>query len=103
MLTAQEVAKALNVSPDWVYRHKHALRGFQPAPGCALAFPEKVIQEIQEGTYGLSVEKRTLAGSQDDCRTAENEAVRYESRGAKVGGRAKHRHLAGADRHNLLA
>ena len=28
MLTASEVAALLNVSPAWVYRHKHALGGF---------------------------------------------------------------------------
>lgn len=50
MLTAQEVARVLNKSPDWVYRHKHALRGFQPAPECALVFSETVIQAIKEST-----------------------------------------------------
>lgn len=85
MLSAQEVAAALSVSLNWVYRHKNALRGFQPAPG------------------GLSVEKRALEGSEDDCRAAKNKDLPYKGRSQKMGGRAGRRIVAGPDKHNLLA
>lgn len=103
MLSAQEVAAALSVSLNWVYRHKNALRGFQPAPGCALSFSETVIRQILEGTYGLSVEKRALEGSEDDCRAAKNKDLPYKGRSQKMGGRAGRRIVAGPDKHNLLA
>lgn len=103
MLSAQEVAKALSVSVNWVYRHKNALRGFQPAPGCALSFSENVIQKIKEGTYGIPTERWTLAGSQNDCRAAKDEDLPHESRGQEMGGRARRRVVAGPDKYNLLA
>lgn len=103
MLSAQEVAAALSVSLNWVYRHKNALGGFQPAPGCALSFSETVIRQILEGTYGLSVEKRALEGSQNDCRTAQNKDMPHKGRSQKMGGRTGRRIVAGPDKHHLLA
>lgn len=103
MLSAREVAKALSVSINWVYRHKDALRGFQPAPGCALAFSETIIQQIQEGAYGIPTQGRTLAGGTDDRRTAQDEDLPHESGGKKMGGRAKRRPVAGPDKYRLLA
>jgi len=65
MLTASEVADLLNVSPCWVYRHKHALGGFQPTPGAAVRFSENLIVSIKEGTHALPDAQRKMAGNRD--------------------------------------
>ena len=103
MLTAQDVADLLHVSRGWVYRHRDALSGFQPAIGCALLFPERRIRDIQEGNYAVSDERRSMACGSHDQRPTENMPLPNEGRGQKMGGRTKPRRLADKDRHNLLA
>ena len=103
MLSARDVARVLSVSVNWVYRHKHALRGFQPAPGCALTFSETIIQQIKEGTYGISTQGRSLEGGTNDRRTAKDKDLQNESGCKKMGGGAKLRPVVGKDKYRLLA
>ena len=106
MLTASEVAALLGVSPSWVYRHKDALKGFQPAHGCTVRFSENHIEAIKEGNISALFDaQRKVAGSQDDTRSAENKGLSDKNRGKALGSRTDPRQLAasGRDPYGLLA
>ena len=87
-LTASQVAKALNVSPSWVYRNKRALGGTQVTPGGRLLFFEDELQRRLKPD-AISDEKREMACSQNDRRQAQNKNVQNQKGGNQVGGRTK--------------
>lgn len=93
MLTAQEVARVLNVSPDWVYRHKHALGGFQPSPGSAVRFSENRIEEIKEGKHAIPNAQREMAGKTYDTWEGENPHLHDKARSKKMGSRTGRRKM----------
>jgi hypothetical protein len=102
-LTVKEAAQVLNKTPAWVYRHASALKAFQPFSGCALSIPVAVIEQIKEGRYAVSDEKRTVARSQDDRGRPKNEVLCYKSTGKEVGSRTKYGRMAkGRDPYGLL-
>jgi hypothetical protein len=105
MLTASEVATALNVKVGWVYRHKYALGGFQPEPGAAVLFSENCIEKIKDGAHAIPNEKRGMAGQAHDFWASENKGFQHKAGGKKMGSRAKRGKMDGrklADHHNLL-
>lgn len=106
-LTAAEVATMLARPRSWVYRHAHALGGFQPAFGAALTFSATRIREILEGkTHAIPDQGRQVESRQNDRRTQENAPVQNQGRGKSVGSRANPRNMARAghtDPHGLLA
>lgn len=107
MLTASEVAALLNVSPAWVYRHKHALGGFQLDHCGAVRFSENHIEAIKEGkTSALFDAQRKVEGKTDDTWAGENQDLRYKTASKTMGGRANARQLATSrerDPYGLLA
>ena len=107
MLTASEVAALLNVSPAWVYRHKHALGGFQLDHCGAVRFSENCIEAIKEGkTSALFDAQRKVAGKTDDTRSVENKSLSDQGRGKKMGSGTNARQLAAIrdrDPYGLLA
>ena len=102
VLTVQQVAKRLHKSRNWVYTHKDALAGFSACARVCPYFSQKKIEEIEEGAYAISNEKRKLASKQNDCGTEENQKLQDKGRSKKMGGIAKPREMATKDPHGLL-
>ena len=95
MLTASEVAALLNVSPAWVYRHKHALGGFQLDHCGAVRFSENHIEAIKEGNISALYDaQRQMAGKTDDTWSTENKDLRHKTASQTMGGRSNSRQLA---------
>lgn len=106
MLTASEVAALLGVSPSWVYRHKDALKGFQPAHGCTVRFSENHIEAIKEGNISALYDaQRQVAGNKNDMWAGENKDLRHKTASQTMGGRTNNRNMAasGRDPYGLLA
>ena len=107
MLTASDVAAMLNVSPAWVYRHKHALGGFQLDHCGAVRFSENHIEAIKEGNISALFDaQRKVAGKTDDTWCAENKGIPDQGRSKKVGSGTNPRQLAAIrerDPYGLLA
>ena len=97
MLTAQDVATLLRVSLPWVYRHKHALGGFQLSPGAAVRFSENRIEQIRTGAYALPDAKREMTRDADDTGPRSHEVISDQGRGKKMGGRTKRRDVGSRD------
>ena len=107
MLTASEVAALLNVSPAWVYRHKHALGGFQLDHCGAVRFSENHIEAIKEGNISALFDaQREMAGKAHDTWAGQNQDMRHQTASKNVGSRANSRQLAAnrdRDPYGLLA
>ena len=107
MLTASEVAALLNVSPAWVYRHKHALGGFQLDHCGAVRFSENHIEAIKEGKINALYDaQREVAGKAHDTRSVENKGIPDQGRGKTMGSGTNPRQLAASrdrDPYGLLA
>ena len=86
MLTAAEVAERLQVSPAWVYAHKHALGAFQLFPRSPVRFSEKHIEELLNA---LPNGEREVARQADDRGRVENKNIPDQNRGKAVGGGTK--------------
>ncbi len=105
MLTVKDVARALNISPQSVYRNKHALGAFQLTPGGAVRFPYNCI-ELKRKENAISDAQREMAREKDDSRPAENKDLSNKDSSQKMGSRAKRRSMATAripDLYNLMA
>ncbi len=100
VMTPNEVAALLKVSPGWVYAHKHALGAFQLSPRAPVRFLENRIVEILNA---LPDEEWKMACKAHDRRRGQNPRLFDKSGGKKVGGGAGGGSLEERDRHNLLA
>ena len=107
MLTASEGAALLNVSPAWVYRHKHALGGFQLDHCGAVRFSENHIEAIKEGKINALYDaQREMARDADDTGPRSHEIISDQGRGKKMGSGTNARQLAASrdrDPYGLLA
>jgi len=104
ILTVKQVAKALNVSTNFVYNHKRALGAFQACRSGRLLFSEKELQEIirRRDSYAIPREERQVARAQDDRRQKADKIVQKQKCGKKMGGNVQPRGREDENRHGLF-
>ena len=93
MYTVSEVAKLLQVSTAWVYRHKHALGGFQLQNGGALRFPQNCIEIQRKDGYAVPNANGKMARYEDDMRTRQNIELYDKGGSQKMGSRTKSKRM----------
>ncbi len=89
VLNVEEAAEHLHVSTAYVYRHKHALGGFQAVTGGRLLFFESRLNNLGDTTSAVSDEKWKMEGRKDDRRAAKAKNIPNKKGSSLLGSSAK--------------